>query len=91
MVTSLWRRGGSTIRFNSGDLSRLLPRQRCACGSWMRKLDYFQGRSDNMVKLRGTNVWPEAGADAIAAAVTTVDVLLHVAGVNTDRVPLNQV
>jgi phenylacetate-CoA ligase len=26
----------------------------------MRKMDYFAGRSDNMIKLRGTNVWPEA-------------------------------
>src|SRR5699024_10966003 len=29
-------------------------------GSWHRKIDYFQGRSDNMVKLRGINIWPEA-------------------------------
>jgi phenylacetate-CoA ligase len=60
VVTSLWRRGVSTIRFNSGDLSRLLPREKCDCGSWMRKMDYFKGRSDNMIKLRGNNVWPEA-------------------------------
>ena len=66
VVTSLWRRGGSTVRYNSGDLSRLLPRRQCACGSWMRKLDYFQGRSDNMVKLRGTNVWPEAIGKVVA-------------------------
>jgi phenylacetate-CoA ligase len=67
VVTSLWRRGGSTVRFDSGDLSRLLPRERCDCGSWMRKMDYFQGRSDNMVKLRGTNVWPEAIGMCVAA------------------------
>ena len=67
VVTSLWRRGVSTVRLNSGDLSRLLPRTRCECGSWMRKLDYFQGRSDNMVKLRGNNVWPEAIGTYVAA------------------------
>lgn len=67
VVTSLWRRGVSTIRFNSGDLSRLLPRGKCECGSWMRKLDYFQGRSDNMIKLRGNNVWPEAIGSHVAA------------------------
>lgn len=32
----------------------------CACGSWMRRMDYFLGRSDAMIKLRGINVWPEA-------------------------------
>jgi phenylacetate-CoA ligase len=71
IVTSLWRRGVSTLRFNSGDLSRLLPRERCECGSWMRKIDYFQGRSDNMVKLRGTNVWPEAIGKFVAESSNT--------------------
>jgi NAD(P)-dependent dehydrogenase (short-subunit alcohol dehydrogenase family) len=33
----------------------------------------------------------EDGAAAIAAAVASVDVLLHVAGVNTDQVPLREV
>jgi phenylacetate-CoA ligase len=37
----------------------------------MRKLDYFQGRSDNMVKLRGTNVWPEAVGQVVAQSPRT--------------------
>ncbi|HSS09255.1 MAG TPA: hypothetical protein VLL25_05190, partial [Acidimicrobiales bacterium] len=60
VVTCLYKTGSAQIRYNIQDLSRLYPRSRCACGSWMRKMDYFRGRSDNMVKLRGTNVWPEA-------------------------------
>ena len=42
------------------DLSTLYPRERCACGSWLRRMAPFAGRADNMVKLRGVNVWPEA-------------------------------
>jgi phenylacetate-CoA ligase len=60
VVTCLYKTGSAQVRYNIQDLSRLYPRARCECGSWMRKMDYFQGRSDTMVKLRGTNVWPEA-------------------------------
>jgi phenylacetate-CoA ligase len=60
VVTCLYKTGSAQVRYNVQDLSRLQPRSRCGCGSWMRKMDYFAGRSDNMVKLRGTNVWPEA-------------------------------
>ena len=45
------------------DLSYLYPREQCACGSWLRKMAPFAGRGDNMVKLRGVNVWPEAVGD----------------------------
>jgi phenylacetate-CoA ligase len=42
------------------DLSYLYPVGQCGCGSWLRKIGPFAGRGDNMVKLRGVNVWPEA-------------------------------
>jgi phenylacetate-CoA ligase len=60
VVTCLYKTGSAQIRYSIQDMSRLLPRSQCECGSWMRKMDYFAGRSDNMVKLRGTNIWPEA-------------------------------
>jgi phenylacetate-CoA ligase len=60
VVTCLYKTGSAQVRYNIQDLSRMFPRSQCECGSWMRKMDYFAGRSDNMVKLRGTNVWPEA-------------------------------
>ncbi|HEY6622368.1 MAG TPA: hypothetical protein VIX85_00930 [Acidimicrobiales bacterium] len=60
VVHCLYKTGSAQIGYNTQDLARLHPRHRCACGSWMRKMDYFAGRSDNMIKLRGTNVWPEA-------------------------------
>jgi phenylacetate-CoA ligase len=50
------------------DLSFLYPPGQCACGSWLRRMGPFSGRGDNMVKLRGVNVWPEAVGD-IAATV----------------------
>ncbi len=59
-VTELYKTGSPQIRYNTMDLSYLYPRERCECGSWTRRMAPFQGRADNMVKLRGVNVWPEA-------------------------------
>jgi len=60
VVTCLYKTGTQQFRYNIQDISRLYEVGRCACGSWMRRMDYFLGRSDTMVKLRGINVWPEA-------------------------------
>jgi phenylacetate-CoA ligase len=59
-ITELYKTGSPQFRYNIMDLSFLYPRGRCACGSWLRKMAPFAGRGDNMVKLRGVNVWPEA-------------------------------
>ena len=60
VLTELYKTGSAQIRYNTMDLSYLHPRERCACGSWLRRIGRFAGRGDNMVKLRGINVWPEA-------------------------------
>jgi phenylacetate-CoA ligase len=59
-ITELYKTGSPQFRYNIMDLSYLLPRGRCACGSWLRRMGAFAGRGDNMVKLRGVNIWPEA-------------------------------
>jgi phenylacetate-CoA ligase len=59
-VTEIYKTGSPQFRYNIMDLSTLYPRERCACGSWLRRMAPFAGRADNMVKLRGVNVWPEA-------------------------------
>ncbi len=68
VITELYKTGSPQFRYNIMDLSTLYPREQCACGSWLRKMAPFAGRGDNMVKLRGVNVWPEA-LGAIATAV----------------------
>jgi phenylacetate-CoA ligase len=59
-ITELYKTGSPQFRYNIMDLSYLYPREQCACGSWLRRMGPFEGRGDNMVKLRGVNVWPEA-------------------------------
>ena len=60
VVTELYKTGSPQFRYNIMDLSYLHPPEQCACGSWLRRMGPFSGRGDNMVKLRGVNVWPEA-------------------------------
>jgi len=71
-ITELYKTGSPQFRYNIMDLSYLYPREQCACGSWLRKMAPFAGRGDNMVKLRGVNVWPEAVGE-IAMSVPGVD------------------
>jgi phenylacetate-CoA ligase len=69
VITSLYRHHPPLIRYNLRDYIRLISdgRQRCGCGSYFLKMDHFLGRSDDMVKIRGTNVFPMACVRAMTA------------------------
>ena len=57
--TTLFKYLAPLIRFNSNDISAFATGE-CPCGSKHKRLNRIFGRSDNMIKLRGTNVFPEA-------------------------------
>ena len=65
VVTSLHRSMPPIIRYNLRDLLIAYDREECSCGLCTRKLSTFLGRSDEMVKLRGTNVYPMACQNAV--------------------------
>lgn len=65
VVTSLHRGMPPIIRYNMRDRLALYEREQCKCGLATRKLSAFLGRSDEMVKLRGTNVYPMACQNAV--------------------------
>jgi phenylacetate-CoA ligase len=69
VMTSLYRKHPPLIRYNLRDYVRIKSdgRTRCGCGSATRKMDHFLGRSDDMVKLRGTNVFPMACVRAVTS------------------------
>ena len=68
VYTSFYRRHPPLIRYNLKDRMRFVDYgQRCGCGSFLLRRDHHLGRSDDMVKLRGTNVYPEACQDAVHA------------------------
>ncbi len=65
VVTLFHRRIPPIIRFNLRDLGRIVSTGTSSIGSAYRRMDHFLGRSDDMVKLRGVNVYPMACLSAI--------------------------
>lgn len=66
VATSLHRTVPPFIRYNLRDTLVSYPREQCACGLRTAKLSGFLGRSDQMIKLRGQNLYPEAVGDILA-------------------------
>ncbi|MBL9140158.1 MAG: AMP-binding protein [Verrucomicrobiales bacterium] len=67
ILTTLGREGSPLIRYRTGDLVRA-PQQRgcCDCGSWDLALaGGILGRTDDMVVIRGVNVFPAAVDEVI--------------------------
>ena len=58
-ITCLFKHAAPVIRFNVNDVSSFATGS-CPCGCTHRRLTRIFGRADNMVKLRGVNVFPEA-------------------------------
>ena len=60
VLTNLGRCGSPLLRYRTGDLVRLND-QRCECGRWdVRMEGGILGRVDDMVLVRGNNVYPRA-------------------------------
>ena len=57
VLTSMTRTAMPILRYWTGDITRLLPAEN-ATGRTMRRMDFIQGRSDDMIILRGVNVYP---------------------------------
>lgn len=59
VVTCLFKTSAPIIRYNTHDLARRLP-SGCSCGSAMAKHGPIEGRTDDLVKVKGTWVHPDA-------------------------------
>lgn len=57
VLTTLTKQGMPMIRYRTKDITRLM-RERCECGRMLVRMDKIQGRSDDMLKIRGVNVFP---------------------------------
>ena len=58
VLTTLQKEGAPLIRFRTHDLSRIIPGS-CPCGHDEHpRLDTLTGRSDDMMKIHGVNVFP---------------------------------
>ena len=57
VITTLVKEGAPLIRFRTHDLSRIIPGS-CTCGRTYPRLDTIKGRSDDMFKVHGVNMFP---------------------------------
>lgn len=57
VITTLVKEGAPLIRYRTHDLSRIIPGE-CPCGCKHPRLDTIMGRTDDMMKIKGVNVFP---------------------------------
>lgn len=57
VLTTLQREAMPLIRYRTHDLTCFLPGD-CPCGRTHRRIDRFKGRSDDMIILKGVNIFP---------------------------------
>lgn len=57
VFTTLVKECSPLIRYRTRDISRIIP-GRCECGRTFRRIDRIAGRTDDMMIIRGVNVFP---------------------------------
>ena len=57
VITTLCKEGAPLIRYRTHDLTRFLPGE-CACGLSYPRIDTLIGRTDDMIKVKGVNIFP---------------------------------
>ncbi len=57
VITTLTKQGMPMIRYRTRDITRLLT-EKCACGRTTARMEKIKGRSDDMLKIRGVNLFP---------------------------------
>ena len=65
VITTLRKEGAPLIRYRTHDLSFIIPGE-CPCGSPYPRIGTILGRTDDMVKVKGVNIFP-----------SQIDELLH--------------
>ena len=88
-ITTLVKEGAPLVRFRTHDLSRIIPGE-CPCGSKFPRLDVIQGRTDDMLKIKGVNVFPRQIEEVLALFPELSSEyqirISHVAGRDTMRI-----
>ena len=64
VITTLQKEGAPLIRYRTHDLSRIVP-EPCSCGSRYPRIDRIIGRSDDMIKVKGVNIYPGQVEDVL--------------------------
>ncbi len=66
VITTLVKEGAPLVRYRTRDLTRIIPGH-CPCGSPYPRIDRILGRSDDMIKVKGVNIYPGQIEDVLKA------------------------
>ncbi|MBQ3106293.1 MAG: phenylacetate--CoA ligase [Eggerthellaceae bacterium] len=65
VLTTLRKQGAPLIRYRTHDLTRIIPGE-CSCGLHHPRIDTLVGRTDDMFKVKGCNIFPAQVEEVIA-------------------------
>ncbi|MBQ7979204.1 MAG: phenylacetate--CoA ligase [Candidatus Methanomethylophilaceae archaeon] len=65
VITTLRKEGAPLIRYRTHDLTRIIPGE-CPCGSRFPRIDIIVGRTDDMIKVKGVNMFPAQFEEILA-------------------------
>lgn len=65
VITTLKKQGAPLIRYRTHDLTHIVPGA-CACGSRFPRIGTIAGRTDDMVKVKGVNIFPSQIDDLLS-------------------------
>ncbi len=71
VFTTITKEGFPLLRYRTRDLTSL-TREACACGRTLPRIGRFRGRSDDMLIIRGINVFPSQIEAALSEVTGTV-------------------
>ena len=64
VLTTVDREATPVVRYRTRDITRIIPGE-CACGRTHRRIDRLHGRTDDMLIIRGVNVFPSQIEDVM--------------------------
>ena len=64
VLTTVDREASPVVRYRTRDITRILPGE-CPCGCTHRRIDRLHGRTDDMLIIRGVNVFPSQIEDVM--------------------------
>ena len=87
VITTLTRECCPLVRYRTRDITRIIS-EPCSCGRTHRRIDKLRGRTDDMLIIRGVNVFPSQ----IEQVITELpEIAAHYQIILTTRGPLDRV
>lgn len=80
VVTPLQVTGMPFLRFRTGDISFQIPDENCGCGRHTRRLGPILGRKAQMLKIRGTTLFPSSFFSVLDGLPEVTEYFMEVSG-----------